>query len=82
MRFKGYMPETETLLRVVQLLNRVSKKCILRLTPDDFVFIIAGDSDGLVTWAGIPMVSKNSVTLHFPFSLTLGKQLKKIVSIV
>jgi hypothetical protein len=57
MRFKGYMPETETLLRVVALLNRVSKKCILRLTPDDFVFIIAGDSDGLVTWAGIPMAS-------------------------
>jgi hypothetical protein len=56
MRFKGTMPETDTLLRIVQLLAKVSKKCILRLTPDDFVFILAGDSDSLVTWAGIPMV--------------------------
>lgn len=56
MRFRGQLREPEVLSKMIQLLLKVKKTCVVCLSAKDFKFIISGDPDALIVWAGCDMV--------------------------
>lgn len=57
MRFRTTLVDINTLVRIVQTIQKVSPRCIIRLEPDDVRFICTAEADGVQIWSQLKVSS-------------------------
>lgn len=57
MRFRTTLVDINTLVRMIQAIQKVSPRCIVRLEPEDVRFICTAEADGVQIWSQLKVSS-------------------------